>query len=156
GVETSLDRERGAAEVADGKTRDLESAPIELHVYVGVPRLDAGDRSTTGLERERAFARPFEDRVGEHPVRQRIGTIEVDVGRAEPGLDARRLVAVRPGIGETSPHHHAVDFGSEAIDRDSVAAKLDVALRAQTIGSHDLRLDAIAQPGGERARIARL
>ena len=156
GVDPPFDRERGAAEIGDGEPLDLEPVGIDPRVDIGVLRLDAGDRSTGDLERERAFARPIERRVAEHGLGESMDAVEIDVGRGERGVEPRRPVVARPDIGESSVDRHAVELELEPLDRDGVAAQPHVAAEAERTGGDGLRIRALGQPGHERARIAGL
>ena len=82
-IDASLRGERRPAEIADGEALDRQPLLVELQVHIGALGLDAGDGGASELERERALARPFEGGVRKNALRQRIGAIEIDVGRAE-------------------------------------------------------------------------
>ena len=153
GVDAPFHGERRAAEIADREPLDLEAAAVELHVDVGALGLDAAERGKSDLDRQRAFARPFEGGVAEHALRQRQHAVEIDFRRGESGLDSRRTVAAGPGIGQTSLQRHAVDFRLQPLDGDHVAAEADFALGAERTG-RGRRLDPIGQPGDKSARVA--
>ena len=154
GVDPAFDRERRAAEIGDREPLDFEPARIDPHVHVGLLRLDAGDRGAGDLERERAFARPIERGVAEHRLGECMHAVEVDVGRRERGVEPRRAVVVRPGIGHTPGDRHAIELELEPIDGDGILAEGDIAAEAQRTGGRGLLLAAFGQPGNERARIA--
>ena len=64
-----LDGDRCATEIADHEPLDINPAPVELHIDIGPPCLDARERSPAELERDRALARQLEGSVGKHPLR---------------------------------------------------------------------------------------
>ena len=155
GIDPPFDRERRAAEIGDGELLDLEPVRTDLQAHVDLLGIDAGDGRARDLERQRAFARPVECGVAEHGLGESVDAVEIDFGRGERSVEPRRPVSLRPGIGQTSRHRHAVELELEPIDRDGIVAERDVAAQPQRAGDRGLGIGAFAQPADERARIAR-
>ena len=78
--------------------------------------------------------------------------VEVELGRAQIGVEPRRPIAGGPGIGQAALDRAAVELGLQSLDRDPVGAERDIALGVPGL---DLRGGggAPGEPGHQVLRI---
>ena len=82
-----------------------------------------------------------------------MDAVEVDFRCGQRGIEARRPVITRPGIGQASGGRHPIDIEVEPFDDDAVAADRDVPGELQRAGGYGLLIAAFGEPGDQRARI---
>ena len=80
-----------------------------------------------------------------------MDAVDVDLGRGQRGIDARRTALARPAIAEAARDGHAVEFRLERIDGDLFAAQRQAAAHPQRTRDHGLRIRTIGQPGEQGA-----
>ena len=156
GIDPSFDRQRRSAEVGDGEPRDLEAVRVAAHLHLSLLRLDPGDERARNLQRERALTRPIEGGIAEHRLGNGLDAVEIDFRCAQRGLESRRPVITRPGVGQPPSDRHAVDVEFQLVDRDGLDAHRYIAGEAQRTSGSRLLVAAFAQPSSEGARIAGL
>ena len=129
GVDAAARTEDRAAEIRDREALDDEPARVEFEHggrALGVdPRIDGAAE----FEREGDLTGTLEGGAGERVVGERNRAVEIDLGGADRGVEARRPLIGREHVGEPPLDRLAVDLRLEALDREALGAERHVAAR---------------------------
>src|SRR5262249_59549951 len=87
----------------------------------------------------------------EHRLCNGLNAVEIDFRRGERGLESRRPVITRPGVGQAPGDDHAIDVELELLDRDGLGAHRYMAGETQRTGGCRFLIASFAPPNRKRA-----
>ena len=156
GGDAAARRKGGAAKIGDREPVDLQSAGVHFQPRAQVARIKAGDGGMADIGGDRHIVRACDIGAGEQRVAEAKRGVDIELGRLERGIEPRRVAAGGEDIGEVAGNRFAVEFGGQALDRDLVAAKRELAAQAHWPQVALPRGRMALQPRGQCFRIVGL
>src|SRR5262245_29567272 len=100
-----------------------------MHMHARVSRIDPAERGAPDLDRKRHVAGALELRADKQRTAESECRVEIELRRLQLRVELCRAIGRGKRVAESPRHWSTIEFRSEAVNRNSVAGKRDVAMQ---------------------------